>query len=172
MVSFARGLNDTPKIAGFLLVLGALDIELGLVAIGVAMAVGGLVHSRGVGETVSNRITPMNHGQGYTVYGQPCDGSAGDDGERARNACFDDARVGGLDFRDREGYGEGECGNHKQNFGVLGAYVARGFPGGWGDLLAAVRAVRRVSRKPESLVRGRSVLNCGSGATIKSEGVP
>ncbi len=60
LVSFARGLNDTPKIAGLLLVVSTLDIEIGLVAIGVAMAVGGLVHSRDVGETVSNRITPMN----------------------------------------------------------------------------------------------------------------
>ena len=66
-VSFARGLNDTPKIAGLLLVLTALDIEVGLVAIGAGMAMGGLIHSRRVGETVSNRITPMNHGQGFTA---------------------------------------------------------------------------------------------------------
>ena len=67
LVSFARGLNDTPKIAGLLLVVSALDIEIGLVAIGAAMAMGGLLHSRRVGETVSNRITPMNHGQGFTA---------------------------------------------------------------------------------------------------------
>ena len=37
-VSFARGLNDTPKIAALLLAAGALDIRLGLVAVAAAMA--------------------------------------------------------------------------------------------------------------------------------------
>lgn len=66
-VSFARGLNDTPKIAGLLLVLTAVGIEYSLTAVGVAIALGGLISAQKVGETVSNRITPMNHGQGFTA---------------------------------------------------------------------------------------------------------
>jgi len=44
-VSFARGLNDTPKIAALLLVAAALKIEWGLVAVAVAMATGGLLNA-------------------------------------------------------------------------------------------------------------------------------
>ena len=67
VVSFARGLNDTPKIVGLLIVIEALDIKWGMVAIALAMAVGGLLNAKKVGETVSKRITPMNHGQGFTA---------------------------------------------------------------------------------------------------------
>lgn len=67
VVSFARGLNDTPKIVGLLLVIKVLDIKFGLVVIAIAMAVGGLLNARKVGETVSKKITPMDHGQGFTA---------------------------------------------------------------------------------------------------------
>jgi len=67
VVSFARGLNDTPKIMGLLLVVSFLDIEWGMVIIAIAIAFGGLLNSRKVGETVSKKITPMNHGQGFTA---------------------------------------------------------------------------------------------------------
>lgn len=67
VVSFARGLNDTPKIAALLLVMQALDIRGGMVAVAVAMAVGGLIHSRRIAETMSKKITAMNHGQGFSA---------------------------------------------------------------------------------------------------------
>ncbi|MBL4755804.1 MAG: anion permease [Flavobacteriales bacterium] len=67
VVSFARGLNDTPKIAGLLIVINALDIKWGMVAVAVAMALGGILNARKVGETVSNKITAMNDGQGFTA---------------------------------------------------------------------------------------------------------
>lgn len=68
-VSFARGLNDTPKIVALLLVARGLGLPLsaGMAAVGVAMAVGGLLHARKVAVTLSQRITPMNHGQGFTA---------------------------------------------------------------------------------------------------------
>lgn len=66
-VSFARGLNDTPKIAGLLLVASALDIRWGLIAAAVAMAVGGLLNARRVAETMSHKITDMNPGQGFAA---------------------------------------------------------------------------------------------------------
>lgn len=67
VVSFARGLNDTPKIVGLLLVINAFDIRWGMVTIALAMAFGGILNARKVGETVGKKITPMNHGQGFTA---------------------------------------------------------------------------------------------------------
>ena len=66
-VSFARGLNDTPKIAALLLVATALNIRWGLVAVAVAMAVGGLLNARKVADTMANKITEMNPGQGFAA---------------------------------------------------------------------------------------------------------
>src|SRR5213075_11340 len=66
-VSFARGLNDTPKIAALLMVGTAFDIRWGLVAVAVAMAVGGLLNARKVADTMSTKITGMNPGQGFAA---------------------------------------------------------------------------------------------------------
>ena len=66
-VSFARGLNDTPKIVGLLLIVEALQIELGMLAIATAMAVGGLLNARKVAITMSRRIARMNDGQALTA---------------------------------------------------------------------------------------------------------
>ncbi|MEO6742008.1 MAG: inorganic phosphate transporter [Chthoniobacteraceae bacterium] len=66
-VGFARGLNDTPKIAALLLVAKALDIRWGLAAIAVTMAIGGLLNARRVAETMSKKITGMNPGQGFAA---------------------------------------------------------------------------------------------------------
>jgi inorganic phosphate transporter, PiT family len=65
--SFARGLNDTPKIAALLLVAQALDIRWGLVAVALAMAAGGLLSARRVAETLAHRITGMNPGEGFAA---------------------------------------------------------------------------------------------------------
>ena len=62
-VSFARGLNDTPKIVGLLLVVEALHVELGVLAIATAMAFGGLLSARKVAVTMSKKISRMNDGQ-------------------------------------------------------------------------------------------------------------
>ncbi|RMG78387.1 MAG: anion permease [Bacteroidetes bacterium] len=67
VVSFARGLNDTPKIVGLMLVVQAFDIHWGLLPVAIAMAAGGLIHARKVARTISQRITPMNPGQGFTA---------------------------------------------------------------------------------------------------------
>ena len=67
VVSFARGLNDTPKIVGLLLLVEAFNPSDGLVFAAVAIALGGLINARKVGETISKDITPMNHGQGFTA---------------------------------------------------------------------------------------------------------
>jgi PiT family inorganic phosphate transporter len=67
VVSFARGLNDTPKIVAMLLLWTAFDIRWGFLAVGVAMAVGGLLNARKVAETMSHKLTGMNHGQGFSA---------------------------------------------------------------------------------------------------------
>ena len=36
-------------------------------AVALTMAIGGLLNAKRVGETVSNKITPMNSGQGFTA---------------------------------------------------------------------------------------------------------
>jgi PiT family inorganic phosphate transporter len=66
-VSFARGLNDTPKIVALLLTIQALGIRRGMLAVAVGMAVGGLLNARKVAETMSKRITPLDPGQGFTA---------------------------------------------------------------------------------------------------------
>jgi PiT family inorganic phosphate transporter len=66
-VSFARGLNDTPKIAGLLVAAEALDIRWGMFSIAMGMAIGGLLNARRVAETISNKITDLNHGQGFSA---------------------------------------------------------------------------------------------------------
>ncbi|MCG8468330.1 MAG: inorganic phosphate transporter [Gemmatimonadetes bacterium] len=67
IVSFARGLNDTPKIAALLVVVQAVNIRWGVVFVGFAIAVGGLLSARRVAITMSRRITGMNHGQGFAA---------------------------------------------------------------------------------------------------------
>ena len=66
-VSFARGLNDTPKIAGLLLTMKAFDIKISMLAIASAMALGGLLHAHRVAETMSKKISNMNDGQALTA---------------------------------------------------------------------------------------------------------
>ena len=66
-VSFARGLNDTPKIVGLLMVVQALNIKFGMLAIAAAMAIGGLINARKVAETMSKKISKMNDGQALTA---------------------------------------------------------------------------------------------------------
>ena len=66
-LSFARGLNDTPKIAGLLLSLKALDIKVSMLTIAASMTLGGLMHAHRVAETMSKKISKMNDGQALTA---------------------------------------------------------------------------------------------------------
>ena len=64
LVGFARGLNDTPKILGLLVGASVLSPWAGTLAITLMMALGGLIASRPVAETLSKKITPMTMGEG------------------------------------------------------------------------------------------------------------
>jgi len=66
-VSFARGLNDTPKIAALLLVGEMVSPGTTLIGVGAAMAAGGLISARRVAETMSHKMTEMNPGQGFVA---------------------------------------------------------------------------------------------------------
>ncbi|HEY6231998.1 MAG TPA: inorganic phosphate transporter [Pyrinomonadaceae bacterium] len=66
-VSFARGLNDTPKIVALVLVINAVGVRWGMIAVASGMALGGLINARRVALTMSRKITPLNHGQGFTA---------------------------------------------------------------------------------------------------------
>ena len=60
IVSFARGLNDTPKIAALLLLVKWLTPATNIMVVALAMAIGGLLGARRVAETMSHKITAMN----------------------------------------------------------------------------------------------------------------
>lgn len=66
-VSFARGLNDTPKIVGLLFAVKAFNLQISMLAIAAAMAIGGLLNARQVAETMSKKISQMNDGQALTA---------------------------------------------------------------------------------------------------------
>jgi len=66
-VSFARGLNDGPKIVGLLLVMKALNLQVSMLAVAVAMAIGGWLNAHKVAVTMSKKISRMNDGQALTA---------------------------------------------------------------------------------------------------------
>ncbi|MBI3767242.1 MAG: inorganic phosphate transporter [Deltaproteobacteria bacterium] len=66
-VSFARGLNDTPKIAALLLVAPALALATGGATLALAIAAGGLLGARRVAVTMSHGITTLSEGQGLVA---------------------------------------------------------------------------------------------------------
>lgn len=65
-LSFARGLNDTPKIAALIMLASFLSPKVGILLIAILMAVGGLVHSQKIAHRMSFDITSMNPGQAFT----------------------------------------------------------------------------------------------------------
>ena len=65
--SFARGLNDTPKMAALLLVAEGIGLRTGVATVAVVMAVGGLLDARRVAETLGKKVTGMNPGQGFAA---------------------------------------------------------------------------------------------------------
>lgn len=66
-VCFARGLNDTPKIAAILMIGGALSLGPSLWLVAIAMAAGGIIMARRIAHTMAFEITGMNDGQGFTA---------------------------------------------------------------------------------------------------------
>lgn len=65
--SFARGLNDTPKMVALLLTAPGLDMRWGFLAVAVTIALGGLLDADQVAETLGKKVTGMNPGQGFAA---------------------------------------------------------------------------------------------------------
>ena len=67
LVSFARGLNDTPKIAAILLTAGSFAPMSSVGAVAIAIALGGVLFVKRIANTMSYQITEMNDGQGFSA---------------------------------------------------------------------------------------------------------
>ena len=65
--SFARGVNDTPKMAALLVVVPSFDLHWGFLLVAVTIALGGLLDITRVAETLGKKITGMNAGQGFAA---------------------------------------------------------------------------------------------------------
>jgi PiT family inorganic phosphate transporter len=65
VASFARGLNDTPKMAALAIVIPSMSVSMAFIAVGVLIALGGLFDLRRVAVTLSTRITAMNPVEGF-----------------------------------------------------------------------------------------------------------
>ena len=65
--SFARGLNDAPKMAALLVAAPDLDPRWGCPAVAAAMALGGLLGADRVAETLGKKVTAMDPGQGFAA---------------------------------------------------------------------------------------------------------
>jgi PiT family inorganic phosphate transporter len=66
-VSFARGLNDTPKLVALGLAVSVLDLAGSIVLVALFMALGGLMHSQKIADTIGKRITAMEPDQGLVA---------------------------------------------------------------------------------------------------------
>ncbi|HCY64391.1 MAG TPA: inorganic phosphate transporter [Oxalobacteraceae bacterium] len=67
LICFARAVNDTPKLAALLIAARMLHAQVSIILIAAVMAVGGLVFARRVAETMSRRVTRMDHTQGLAA---------------------------------------------------------------------------------------------------------
>jgi len=66
-VCFARGMNDTPKMAALLVGTAGLAVQNSLLLVALCVTVGGLIGARQVAETLAHKITDMNPGQGFAA---------------------------------------------------------------------------------------------------------
>lgn len=66
-VGFARGVNDTPKLVALLLPLPAVGATWGLPLIASAIAIGGVLGSRRIAQTMGHGITSMTPGHAFSA---------------------------------------------------------------------------------------------------------
>jgi len=64
VVSFARGLNDTPKLISLLLLTTYFSMQINFLLLAIVMAIGGLINARKTAETMSKKITLLTPKQG------------------------------------------------------------------------------------------------------------
>ena len=66
-ICFARGVNDTPKLMALFVAANFLNAQVSITVVAVVMAVGGILFARQVAETMSQRVTRMDHAQGLAA---------------------------------------------------------------------------------------------------------
>jgi PiT family inorganic phosphate transporter len=66
-ICFARGVNDTPKLTALLIAAHLLQPSASIAMISLAMATGGLLFARQVAQTMSRRVTRIDHAQGLAA---------------------------------------------------------------------------------------------------------
>ena len=66
-ICFARGVNDTPKIAALLIAAGLVSAQISIFWLALAMALGGVWFGRSVAERMSHRVSRMDHSQGLAA---------------------------------------------------------------------------------------------------------
>lgn len=67
IISFSRGLNDTPKIVSLILIIDYFSVQGGMLTIAMAMGLGGLLNSQKIAETMGEKIADINHNQGLSA---------------------------------------------------------------------------------------------------------
>jgi PiT family inorganic phosphate transporter len=67
LVSFSRGLNDTPKIVALILGLNLLTPGWGIILVALIMALGAILSAKKVAGVMSRGITTMDHTQGFSA---------------------------------------------------------------------------------------------------------
>ncbi|WP_437185128.1 inorganic phosphate transporter [Planctomicrobium sp. SH668] len=65
--SFARGWNDTPKMAALFVIVPGFNSHWGFLTVAIMIAVGALLDSKQVAETLGKKVTGMNPGQGFAA---------------------------------------------------------------------------------------------------------
>jgi inorganic phosphate transporter, PiT family len=66
-ICFARGVNDTPKLTAILIAARAFDARGAMLVVAAVMAAGGILFSRRVARTMSQRIAKMDPVQGLAA---------------------------------------------------------------------------------------------------------
>lgn len=66
-ICFARGLNDTPKLTAILLAAGAVSLQTSIVAVALLMTLGGLLYSRRVAQTLSQKLSRLDTRSGLAA---------------------------------------------------------------------------------------------------------
>lgn len=66
-ICFARGVNDTPKIAALLIASRLIDAHNSILLLSITMALGGIGFAKKVAERMSHRVTRMDHSQGLAA---------------------------------------------------------------------------------------------------------
>lgn len=67
IICFAQGFYDTPKIVSLVVIIEYFSMQGAIITIAMAMALGGLISSAKIAETISLKITPINDAQGISA---------------------------------------------------------------------------------------------------------